>query len=104
MPLGMGSLASGPGSDPRWGQPQGGYITVGGAPKQLPQQGSSLGKYPWLFGTPPVPAEFGMQPNGFDPAFGQKSHPALMRATSVGKSAGPGQGGFFGQPFKGGIF
>lgn len=104
MPLGMGSLASRPGSDPRWGQPQGGYITVGGAPKQLPQQGSSLGKYPWLFGPPPVPAGFGLQPNGFDSALGQKAHLSPMSATSVGKSARPGQGGFFGQPYKGGIF
>jgi len=88
------------------GYPLGGYITVGGAPKQLPQQGSSLGKYPWLFGEPPVPLASGAPPNDFGLALGQKARPAPM-GVNVGKSLGPRkgqQGGFFGQPFKGGIF
>lgn len=108
MPLGMGSLASSPGSDPRWGQPQGGYITVGGAPKQLPQLGSSLGKYPWLFGPPPVPAgQMGPQTNDFGFALGQKGRPTGAGAPVVGRASGPGKGqnnNLFGQSSKGGIF
>lgn len=106
MPLGMGSLASSPGSDPRWGQPQGGYITLGGAPKQLPQQGSSLGKYPWLFGDLPA-GQMGPQTNDFGFALGQKARPTGPGASVVGRTSGPGKGqnnNLFGQPFKGGIF
>lgn len=106
MPLGMGSLASSPGSDPRWGQPQGGYITLGGAPKQLPQQGSSLGKYPWLFGDLPA-SQTGPQTNNFGFALGQKGRPAAVGVSVVSRASGPGKGqnnNLFGQPFKGGIF
>lgn len=118
MPLGMGSLASSPGSDPRWGYPQGGYTTIGGAPEQLPQQGSSnshfasLGKYPWLYGDLPPRAlpttnQMGPQTNDFGFAIGQKSRPAAPGTSVVGRTAGPGKGqnnNLFGQPFKGGIF
>lgn len=111
MPLGMGYLASG--DDASTGPPQGGYIGIV-PPKQLPQPGSSLGKYPWLIGDPPAPPrqmgpanQMGPQTNDFGVALGQKARPGPTGVTTVRKSLGPGknqQGGFFGQPFKGGIF
>ena len=107
MPLGMGSLASSPGSDSRGGYPQGGYIMLGGAPKQLPPQGLlGLGKYPWLYGDPPA-RQTRPQTNDFGFAIGQKSRPAAPGTSVVGRTAGPGKGqnnNLFGQPFKGGIF
>ena len=110
MPFGMGSLASSPGSDPRWGYPQGGYITLGRTPKQLPQQGSSLGKYPWLYGDLPPRAlpttnQMGPQTNDYGFAEGQKSRPTAPGTFVVKRTAGPGKGqNLFGQSFKGGIF
>lgn len=117
MPLGMGSLASKPGSDAQWGYPQGGYTTLGGVPKQLPQLGSSnshfasLGKYPWLYGDLPPRAlpttnEMGPVTDDYGVAEGQKSRRPQAPGTHVFKrTAGPGKGqNLFGQSFKGGIW
>ena len=111
MPFGMGSLASSPGSDARWGNPLGGYIMLGGAPKQLPQHVKSLGKYPWLYGDLPPRAlpttnEMGPVTNDYGVAEGQKARIPPAPGTHVFKrTAGPGKGqNLFGQSFKGGIF
>lgn len=104
MPLGMGSLASRDGSIST-GPPQGGYTGIV-APKQLPQPGSSLGKYPWLIGDPPA-SQTGPQTNNFGFALGQKGRPAAVGVSVVSRASGPGKGqnnNLFGQPFKGGIF